>query len=102
MNEIQKLAYSPHELSIALSISIPTLARDRASGSSGGIPFVVIGGRILYPSQLVQEWLNKRSTQGNQDKIKVMQTDGIKRLRGRPKGTTKLHLSNRLKIATIN
>ncbi len=88
-----KIAYSPEELSKVLSISIPTLARDRANGNSGGIPYVQVGGKILYPRHLIENWLTRKAINGLQEKDKVSQLETIKRKRGRPKGTTKVYLN---------
>lgn len=88
------LAYSPEALSEVLSISVTSLYRDRQSGCMGGIPFVEIGNRIVYPISLVEEWLLKNAKVGIYTKpIICNKHSDIKRQRGRPKGTTKVAIA---------
>ena len=85
------LAYSAKVLAAALSISVTSLYRDREDCNSEGIPFVQIGNRIVYPVELVKEWLLKNAKVGVYIKPTVCnEHSDIKRQRGRPKGTTKV------------
>lgn len=102
----QQLAYSPEELSKLMSISIPSLARDRKNGNLGGIPFVKLGDRVLYPKAQLLTWISQRVKQGHfhhnddSEKNSAQQiiTDIPKRGRGRPKGTTKANIKKRTRL----
>ncbi len=90
----QYLAYSPETTSEITSISITSLYRDRQTGCMGGIPFVQIGNRIVYPVALVEEWLLKNARVGIYSKSKICnEHSDVKRQRGRPKGTTKVAIA---------
>lgn len=78
------LGFSPSTLCRLLDLSIPALARDRATGCLGSIPFVKIGRKVIYPKFAVQEWLNANLKHG----IFTSQPS-VPRLPGRPKGSTK-------------
>lgn len=45
------------EASSHLKISPTSLRRDRVDGRLGGIPFVRLGGRIVYLREALDEWL---------------------------------------------
>ncbi len=90
------LGYSPKELSEALSVSLSSLARDRANGCLGGIPFAQLGSRVVYPRVAIEEWLTARTssplfTTGNEIKSDLL----VLRKPGRPKGTSKSELRKR-------
>lgn len=86
------LGYSPSTLSILLDLSIPALARDRAVGCLGSLPFVKIGRKVIYPKAAVQEWLKFNIQYGRS----ATQPEGP-RSPGRPKGTTKVAIATQLK-----
>ena len=100
---MDKLAYSPKELSKALSLSTHTLAKDRKVGHIG-IPFVKLGNRIVYPVTKVQEWLENSSKSPEQYQAKIISINNteVKRSKGRPKGTTKVELAKRAGRNKIN
>lgn len=78
------LGFSPSTLSRLLDLSIPALARDRAIGCLGSIPYVKIGRKVIYPKLAVQEWLKVNLKSGESPTLPVGP-----RSPGRPKGTTK-------------
>lgn len=53
---INKPFISPKELSKYINISVGTLAVWRTNRTYD-LPYVKIGGRIMYPAQQVNEWL---------------------------------------------
>lgn len=79
-----QLGYSPSTLSVLLNLSIPALARDRAIGCLGSIPFVKVGSKVIYPKAAVQEWLEANLQRGAIPTLPL----GA-RAPGRPKGSTK-------------
>lgn len=95
MDDINTLAYKPKEFARATSISVNALCRDRKDGSLGGIPFVKLGNRVVYPKQLVEEWFAKRAFNGESISFVSSLNDkvSVRRPRGRPKGTTKVRQS---------
>jgi len=95
MDDNNTLAYKPKEFARATSISVNALCRDRKDGSLGGIPFVKLGNRIVYPKQLVEEWFAKRAFNGEAISFvaSMNHLSSVKRPRGRPKGTTKVKQS---------
>lgn len=54
-----KIFISPKELSKYINISVGTLAVWRTNRTYD-LPYVKIGGRIMYPAQQVNEWLTTR------------------------------------------
>lgn len=47
-----------------LNLSAVQVVRDRKDGRCGGIPFVRLGGRIVYPIRAVEAWLMARTQRG--------------------------------------
>src|SRR5450830_520277 len=86
------LGYSPHEISRALGICVSGLARDRVTGCYGGIPFIYVGTRVVYPKLSVEKWMENRVIRGCQDSPEATVEN---RKRGRPKGTTKEFIKSR-------
>jgi hypothetical protein len=95
-----KLGYSPEELTQLLPISLQTLTRDRSKGHLG-IPFTKVGHKVVYPADKVREWLNTSAMTPLQYKSTEINVGSnlVKRSKGRPKGTTKVELSKRKKLA---
>jgi hypothetical protein len=90
------LGYSPKELSEALSVSLSSLARDRANGCLGGIPFAQLGSRVVYPRVAIEEWLIARTSSSPYISGDELKSDLlVLRKPGRPKGTTKSELRKR-------
>lgn len=90
---LHPLAYSPKDFSLVSGLSISSLTRDRKNGCLGGIPYVNLGGRVVYPVAAVQDWFNQNLKHGRHDLLP--EVVGLqKRGRGRPAGTTKAFLKN--------
>lgn len=89
-HELKPLGYSPAELSAVMGISVSSLSRDRRNGCLGGIPYIEIGGRIVYPIEIVFQWFNEKTKRGHLDKSSDIEV--VRRGRGRPVGTTKLSI----------
>ena len=79
-----QLGFSPSTLSRLLDLSIPALARDRAIGCLGSIPFVKVGRKVVYPKSAVQDWLKANLQRGGNSSLPLSP-----RSPGRPKGSTK-------------
>lgn len=90
--EVKKITYSPAEFSAASGLSISSLSRDRLNGCLGGIPFIQMGGRILYPIMAIEQWLVKQIKHGQHGYLPNPLNE--KRGRGRPAGTTKAFLKH--------
>lgn len=84
------LAFSPSTASRVLDVSIPALARDRATGCLGSIPFVKIGRKVLYPKVAILEWLEKNLQRGESSTLPIGP-----RSPGRPKGSTKSQINKK-------
>lgn len=84
------LGFSPSTLSRLLDLSIPALARDRAVGCLGSIPYVKIGRKVIYPKVAIQEWLAANLQRGESQTLAAGP-----RSPGRPKGTTKSQINKR-------
>jgi hypothetical protein len=54
MNDVEGSRY--------LGISVSTLRRDRAKAPNNAIPFLRIGGRVIYDRSDLDEFLRKRKT----------------------------------------
>lgn len=91
---LQSLGWTPAEAAKALGVAQISLARDRASGRLGGIPFVRVGGRIIYLREQVLAWLVEHSQRGS-NKPRPAPSDPAtatvpKRGRGRPRKAARL------------
>lgn len=59
LNEFQEVLSSPAAAAF-LGVSAVQLCRDRHRGVLGGVPFVRLGGRVVYRSAALRDWLAQR------------------------------------------
>lgn len=60
LEDSQAFGVSAREIARRLGVSLVQVNRDRRDGRCGGIPFVKVGARIIYPPRAVEEWLLSR------------------------------------------
>ena len=78
---VTPLAVDEHTAGQILGVSAITLRRDRSDGRLG-IPFVRIGGRIVYPRAALEQWLTERTAAT--PPVLVPAAEPPRRRRGRP------------------
>ncbi len=89
-----RLALTPKDAAEALGLSVTALCRDRTNGGLGGIPFVRLGGKVVYPVRDLQEFLSEIAQRAQAPQVAAAPVESgpavvaapvVKRGRGRPR-----------------